>query len=158
MNRARRPVRPLHWRVLAHQPRAAAHRCIQVPLGRFRLALCSRCCGVYPVLFAGLFVQLHWWWPKPGPADWWIGLVLAAPGLLDWGSGQLGRPGSNAQRIASGALLGVALARTLSLYLRDPLNEVFWVQALLLAVGTGAFVVVRRCDIGAGDSARAELS
>jgi hypothetical protein len=45
--------------------------------------------------------------------------------------------------VLTGALLGLALGRSLWLYFADPKNELFWVQALLLVFGAGAFLVLR---------------
>lgn len=141
--------RRVYWRVLAHQHPTHADRCVWLPLGRLRLALCSRCLGLYPVLFIAFFVQLvlgcgrDW-----GIIDWLIVLVLAAPALLDWGASRLRWPGRNDLRIGSGALLGLALGRSLYLYVVDPLSELVWIQLALLAAGALTFELVRRLELG----------
>ena len=145
--------RDVHWYVLAHHRVDQGERCVWVPLGQARrVAVCARCLALYPALFATLSAQLALGPRSIGPLDWWIGLLGAAPALVDWGLGRLGHRGSNVVRLATGALLGVALGRTLSLQMVDPANEVFWVQALLLVIGVLAFEVVAR--LGLGDEPR----
>ena len=83
-----------------------------------------------------------------GPAraplvDTLLTLLLAAPALLDWGLSRLRARGRNRYRLISGALLGVALGRSLWLYFRDPLSEIFWTQIALLVFGALAFELVR---------------
>lgn len=140
--------RRVYWRVLAHQHPSHADRCVWLPLGRLRLALCSRCLGLYPVLFTSFFLQVmlgsgrNW-----GIIDWLIALVLAAPALLDWGASRLRWAGRNDLRIGSGALLGLALGRSLYLYVVDPLSELVWIQLALLAAGALTFELVRHLDL-----------
>lgn len=139
--------RELFARVLAHQHRSESHRCLWLPLGSLRLALCSRCTGLYPTLLLGLALQLAlhlstritW-------IDWSLVLGLSVPALLDWGASRLGRKGSNFIRVLTGILLGLALARSGYVYLHDPYSELMWIQLGLLAVGAVAFELVRRLD------------
>jgi len=133
----------VHWLPLAHRSREHADGCLHLPLGRFRLAICSRCVGLYTILAPALLLQLHFRVGRTS-ADWWIALPGALVALLDWGTSHLGRPSSNATRIATGAALGIALSRSFVLYFRDPLSLVFWLQAALLVSGTLAFELVRR--------------
>lgn len=133
------------WLPLSHHHRAQAHRCVMVPLGGFCLALCARCLGLYPTLFAALALQA--WLRPPGLGAWDFALTLAPvlPGLFDWGSGLLDpKNGSNFRRLFTGFLLGAALGRGFWLYLADPKNEVFWTQMFVLLAGAMAFFGVRR--------------
>ena len=57
-------------------------------------------------------------------------------------------PGRNDLRIVSGALLGLALGRSLYIYVVDPLSELVWIQLALLAVGALTFELVRHLDLG----------
>lgn len=141
----RHDPRPLHWMALAHHPLQQANRCVHLPLGQRRLALCARCLGLYPALAATLVLQILWRPGSLGAVDWWLVLAGSAPALLDWGAGLLDwRSGSNPRRLVSGALLGAALGRSFWLYFGDPLLELLLCQALLLVFGALAFLVVRR--------------
>jgi len=79
-----------------------------------------------------------------GPLDWWIVTVGAAPALVDWALSRLDTwRGNNALRLTTGAIAGVALGRSLYLYLRDTRSEVFLVQMMLIVFAVGAVEVVR---------------
>jgi hypothetical protein len=80
--------------------------------------------------------------------DTLITLGLAAPALIDWGLSRLRARGRNLIRVISGALLGVALGRSLWLYFRDPLGEIFWTQIALLVFGVLSFELVRALRLG----------
>jgi len=141
---AREP-RDLHFMILAHHRLEDRDRCLHLPLGRRRLALCARCVGFYPTLLAAVFAQALLEPPIAPTADWWFCLSGIFPALLDWGLSWLGRRrGSNAMRVATGILLGISLGRGFWLYLHDLGSEVFWVQIGLLAVGAVSFELVRR--------------
>ena len=79
--------------------------------------VCARCLGTYPVLFALFAAQVVA--PELLAA---VGLplllLLTAPATLDWAYGRF-RPhfGHNLWRSLTGALLGVALSRTLFLHI-----------------------------------------
>jgi uncharacterized membrane protein len=140
-------TRDVYLRALAHQHPSEAHRCLWLPLGRLRLALCSRCTGLYPTLFAGLALQLVLRLsPRLSLLDWILSLTLSMPALIDWGASRLRRAGSNAVRALTGVLLGVALARSGYIYLHDPFSELLWIQLALLAFGALAFEFVRWLD------------
>jgi uncharacterized membrane protein len=137
--------RDLHLLLLAHHRREEADRCVQLPLGPLRIALCARCLGLYPTLVAALLVQAALAPPPLGAAEWLLCLPGLFPALLDWGLGWLGRRrGSNAMRVATGIALGISLGRGAWLYLHDARSEVFWVQLGLLALGALAFELTRR--------------
>lgn len=137
--------RDLHLMVLAHHRREDRDRCLHLPLGRRRLALCARCVGFYPTLLGAVALQAALRPPLLGVADWWLSLCGLFPALLDWGLGWLGRRrGTNAMRVATGVMLGLSLGRGFWLYLHDLRNEVFWVQIGLLAATALAFELVRR--------------
>lgn len=108
--------------------------------------VCARCLGTYPVLLTvmvgllALRAPLSWRWDVPGV----LGLTL--PALVDWAVGRF-RPasGSNAVRTLTGVLLGVALGRSLSIHLRQPLPPVLlWQGALVLAVALPVLVLTWR--------------
>lgn len=142
MGRERRVV---HWLPLAHHRLEAAERCIHLPLGPVRIALCARCLGLYPTVAAAIVAQAAARLGRVGAVDWWLCLVGLAPALLDWGLTLLGRArGTNAMRVLTGVVLGVSLGRGFWLYFRDPRCEIFWVQLGLLGVGALAFGLVRR--------------
>ncbi|PID39701.1 MAG: hypothetical protein CSB49_00830 [Proteobacteria bacterium] len=139
--------RELYLRVLAHQHRDQCHRCLWLPLGPLRIALCSRCAGLYPTLVAGLAFQLTLGLlARPSWIDWPLVLLLSVPALLDWGASRLGRKGSNLVRVATGVLLGIALARSSYVYIHDPYSELLWIQIGLLAMGVFAFELVHWLD------------
>ena len=139
--------RPIFLRVLAHQHRDHHERCLWLPLGPYRLALCSRCTGLYPTLALALGLQLSLGAPRQvSLLDWLGGLFLAAPALLDWGASRLRWPGHNALRFVTGVLLGIALGRGFYLYFFDPLGPLLWIQLGLLGIGALAFEVVRQLD------------
>ena len=108
------------------------------------MALCARCLGLYPVMFAALALQ---WVLDLGPAgrvDMLMTMGLAIPALLDWGEGVLDpRTGNNPRRLITGAMLGVALGRSLWLHAQDPQGELLWIQLFLLGAAGVAFLVVR---------------
>src|SRR5512137_458176 len=136
--------RLVYWLPLAHHRLEAADRCVQIPVGHLRIALCSRCLGLYPTLILALAAQGAVRLGRVGAADWWLCLVGLAPALFDWGLSILGRArGSNAVRLLTGVVLGVSLARGFWLYFRDPRCEIFWVQLGLLAAGALSFGLVR---------------
>lgn len=135
----------IHLMLLAHHRPENAGRCVHLPLGRSRLAVCARCLGLYPVLGATLAAQWALGIGPAGPVDLVLALALALPALLDWGAGWLDpRSGSNPRRLITGALLGLALSRSLWLNARDPNSEVLWIQLFLLASGAIAFFLLRR--------------
>ncbi len=137
--------RLLHLMVLAHHHPEHLDRCLLLPLGGRRLAICARCAALYPTLALGLLLQRAAHLPALGLADWLLTISGILPALLDWGLNWTGRRrGTNAMRLATGALLGLALARSIWLYLHDPRSEVFWVQGGLLVAGALAFELVRR--------------
>lgn len=138
--------RLLLWLPLAHHRPEQLDRCLLLPLwGGRRLALCARCAGLYPTLVGALFLQGALRLGPTGAADWLITMSGVFPALFDWGLGWLGRRrGSNGLRLATGALLGLALSRGLWLYYCDPLSEPLWIQLGVLAAGALAFELVRR--------------
>ncbi len=95
--------------------------------------VCARCAGLYPTMFAGLAAQLALHAPLDGPFDPVLALALPLPALADWAVGHL-RPaaGSNAQRTATGVLLGISLARTLFVHFVRPFHVLLLAQALLV--------------------------
>ena len=142
------PPRPrvVNWLPLSHHRPDAHDRCLVVPDGGARwLAVCACCSTLYPLLAATIALQvLLGLGPARAPlVDTLLTLLLAAPALLDWGLSRLRARGRNRYRLISGALLGVALGRSLWLYFRDPLSEIFWTQIALLVFGALAFELVR---------------
>ena len=119
---------------LSHHRAEHYGRCLRI--GSWHV--CARCLGLYPLILILLAAQIALRAPRAFRLDPWIALGLAAPALLDWARGRLWpASGSNATRVLTGALLAVALARTLYLHLRDP-----WPALLLVQVGAFAAVAV----------------
>jgi uncharacterized membrane protein len=143
--------RPIYWFPLSHQSLHNRYRCLMLPLGRIRLALCSRCLGLYPTMVAVWVVQFLGIWPLSREWDWWVALGAAVPALASWGLGRLGHRGRNIWRVATGVALGVALGRSLFMYFREPANEVFWVQMALILCTVLAFEWVRSLRLNAGE-------
>ena len=101
------------------------------------LHVCARCLGVYPLMVLGMVALFAARAPLTWRYDVPFALALTAPALLDWSIGRF-RPGwfSNSWRTFTGALLGVALARTLYVHLQRPLPPALIAQAALVtAVG-----------------------
>ncbi|MFZ5471016.1 MAG: DUF2085 domain-containing protein [Myxococcota bacterium] len=98
-------------------------------LGQIRI--CARCLGTYPVLFAAVSVQLFLRAPLLAPFDPFLAVALTLPALIDWVVGRF-RPhaGANWLRTLTGALLGLALGRTLFVHLFRPFHP-----SLLLQLG-----------------------
>jgi uncharacterized membrane protein len=108
-------------------------------------AICARCLGMYPPLLLGLAllfgldvrgeIDL-----SPRPFEGTVLILGVLPALVDWVRGRL-RPeaGTNAIRLLTGGLLGLALARTIHLQGRAPFEppavEVLFF--LVVAVGVG---------------------
>jgi len=115
---------------LSHHEPAHHARCMRL-LG---LQLCARCLGVYSALFATLSLEVAVRAPARMPYDGWIAFALPVPAVLDWARGRW-RPqsGTNGLRLFTGALLGVALGRTLYLHLRQPGHPLAMAQFLALA-------------------------
>jgi len=142
------PPRRWFWRALAHQRSEDAGRCIWLPLGQHRVAVCSRCAGVYPALVGALTVQLAIGGQALGTVDLLIALGASLPAFWDWARSRLGQPSSNAVRVVTGVLLGVGLSRSGLFYLRDPAAEVFWIHAMVVAFTVGAVEFVRALKLG----------
>lgn len=116
---------------LSHHAPQELHRCYRWG----PVHVCARCLGVYPVLFATLAVCIALRLPLWFEADLPVVLALTVPALADWSYGQF-RPqaGSNPWRTFTGALLGVALGRSLYVHFHRPLPQVLTVQLGLVAV------------------------
>jgi uncharacterized membrane protein len=115
---------------LSHHPPEELDRTYEI--GGMRV--CARCLGTYPMLIAAIAIQfwirapLQWAWDVP-----WAVLLLL-PALVDWSMGRF-RPhlGSNPWRTATGALLGLALGRTIYVHFQRPLPTGLWLQGVLVA-------------------------
>jgi uncharacterized membrane protein len=142
-DRAPRPIH--HHLLLAHHRRAELDRCLLLPTPIGRIALCARCLGLYTTLLGALALQLALGAGPRRVVDWAVVLVGIFPALFDWGASFAGSwRGTNAIRLVTGALLGVALGRSIILYFIDARCELFWVQAGLLGAGVLAFALLRR--------------
>ncbi len=107
--------------------------------------VCSRCLGLYPLLFGLIAAQIALRAPMSWLGDIFVALVLPLPALVDWGRGRFNpRTGTNALRLATGLLLGAALARTLYLHMRVPFHGLAALQlGLLLVSAAGVELAVR---------------
>ncbi len=114
---------------LSHHPAEELDRCYRFG----RLHVCARCLGTYPVLFAALAAQLALRAPLEHPWDAVAGTLLVVPATADWAFGRF-RPHrfSNLWRSFTGALLGIALGRSLYIHLQRPLPLVLLLQAGLV--------------------------
>ncbi len=114
---------------LSHHHADEHHRTYLI--GRARL--CARCFGLYPLLALGLLLQFRTGAPLHWRLDTPFVLALTLPALLDWAVGRF-RPhvGSNPFRSATGALLGIALARSLYVHLQSPWPTAMVLQAALV--------------------------
>jgi uncharacterized membrane protein len=104
------------------------------------VAVCARCLGTYPLLFAVLAAQLALRAPLAHPLDLLVGTALVVPATVDWAWGRF-RPHafSNAWRSFTGLLLGLGLARSLFIHVQRPLPAVLLAQ---FAVVTGVALPV----------------
>jgi uncharacterized membrane protein len=116
---------------LSHHGPEELDRCYRVG----GVHLCARCLGTYPVLFAVLVAQFAWHAPLSHPLDLPIGVGLVLPATADWAFGRF-HPHrfSNPWRTATGALLGVALGRSLFIHLQRPLPPVLLAQAAVVTI------------------------
>ncbi|MBK6846346.1 MAG: DUF2085 domain-containing protein [Proteobacteria bacterium] len=131
---------------LAHAGDTSVARCLHLPVGRWRIALCARCAALYPTLLLVLALQVLLR-ARLGPhptADAVLALGGAFPALLDWSRARLGAPSPRATRLWSGALLGLALGRTIFLHWRDPPGELLAIQLALLAAGAAGTLLLAR--------------
>lgn len=114
---------------LSHHPPEEYGRTFRIG----RLRVCARCLGTYPVLFAALALQMATNAPQTWRYDGLVAVGLLLPALVDWAIGRF-RPeaGSNARRLLTGVLLGVALGRTLHVHLQSPFPGWLQVQAALV--------------------------
>lgn len=116
---------------LSHQTPAELHRAWSIG----GVHVCARCLGVYPVLLLGITLQFVMRAPLQLPGEVAAGLLLTLPAVLDWAYGRF-RPhaGSNAWRSANGALLGMALARSLYVHFQRPWPPLLVAQAAVVTV------------------------
>ncbi len=142
-NRTRLGIRFL----LSHHYPEHEHRCVSL----FGRPVCARCLGLYPALILGL-VGLFWLDGRgpagdmaPRPFEGAFLTLLVAPALVDWVRGRV-RPssGSNAVRLVTGALLGLALARVVHLHAKAPFQQPALDVMLVLALGVAAGEVIAR--------------
>lgn len=114
---------------LSHHGPEERHRCYLWG----RVHVCARCLGLYPVLLAAVAGQFAAGAPLDHPVDLWLGVGLLLPALADWAAGRLlQRPGSNAWRTATGALLGLALGRSLFIHIQRPFPRLLVLQGILV--------------------------
>lgn len=124
--------------VLAHHHPEDYGRCYEI-LG-FRV--CARCLGLYPVLAAGLAFELWLRGPAQIAGDAVVVVALSLPAVVDWARGRFDpATGTNAVRTVTGALIGIALARSLYLNMREPAN------GLSVAHFAGLFVVAAVVEV-----------
>ena len=139
---------------LSHHRPEHEHRCVRV-LGQ---PICARCLGMYPPLLVGLL--LLFWLEGGGrapagplPFEGIILTVLVIPALLDWIRGRVRpRSGSNLVRLSTGALLGLALARTIHLHAQAPFEKPAVDVIVVLVAGVAAGEIIARA-VGPGETA-----
>jgi len=139
---------------LSHHRGDELHRTYEI--GRARV--CARCLGTYPVMFALIAVQLVR--RAPLESRWDAALaMLFLPALADWALGRfLPRAGSNLWRTATGALLGIALGRTLFVHLERPFPFWLLVQAAgVTAVAVPVILLTYRKRQGVDQAARSSV-
>src|SRR5689334_15596394 len=96
-------------------------------------------------MFAAIAIQIGLRTPKVLEQDLLVALLLPLPALVDWARGRFDpRSGSNGVRLATGALLGVALGRTLYLHLRQPGHPLVMAQLGFLLVVAALTEVISR--------------
>jgi uncharacterized membrane protein len=136
------------WLPFSHHHQNQLDRCVMVPLGQMKVALCARCLGLYPVMLVVLAGQIAAELRPSRPLDWWIVTVGIGPALADWALSRLDAwRGNNTLRVVTGAIAGASLGRSLYLYFRDGLSEVFLVQVLLIVFSVVAVEIVRMLQI-----------
>lgn len=112
--------------------------------------VCARCLGTYPVLFGVIALQFAVHAPLSHALDVPLALGLLAPALADWAWGRF-HPHvfSNAWRLFTGVLLGVALGRTLFIHLQRPLPLSLLLQmGLVTGVATPVILATYRRSTG----------
>ncbi len=114
---------------LSHHPPDELDRCYRFGA----LHVCARCLGTYPVMFAGIALQLALQAPLEHPLDVPLCVALVLPATLDWALGRF-QPHrfSNPWRTATGVLLGLGLARSLFIHLQRPLPVALIAQAFVV--------------------------
>jgi uncharacterized membrane protein len=115
--------------LLSHHYEEDFHRTYRVG----RLRICARCVGTYPTVIAGIGFQFWVGAPLHSSWDGLLAIGLLLPALVDWAYGQFRTfAGTNLWRTVSGALLGVALGRTLYVHFQEPLPPWLLAQGALV--------------------------
>jgi hypothetical protein len=87
------------------------------------------------VLLVGLAVQIALKAPLEHVLDWTVAIGLLLPATFDWALGRFNpHRFSNVWRTGTGALLGLALARSLFIHFQRPLPAVLLAQGLVVTV------------------------
>ncbi len=117
--------------LLSHHHPDEWNRCYT--LGGFKV--CARCLGVYPAALLMLVAEFALRAPLVARFDAWMGTALVLPATVDWAVGRF-RPGagSNAQRTATGVLLGIGLGRSLYIHVQQPFPTVLIAQLVLVTL------------------------
>lgn len=117
----------MYW--LSHHPPDELDRCYRFG----SIHVCARCLGTYPVLFVGLAVQIALKAPLEHLLDWPVSIGLLLPATIDWALGRFDpHRFSNAWRTGTGALLGLALARSLFIHFQRPFPAVLLAQGIVV--------------------------
>ena len=122
---------------LAHHYSQQLDRCYLAWFRGRPVWFCARCVGLYPTLILVLLILIGVD-VEEGPWDiFWVYLT-PLPALVDWSRSRiLGRLGSNRLRTMTGVLLGLGLARTIFLNMKNPAH---WL--LISQVGAMVFFSV----------------
>ena len=131
---------------MAHTPLWLSHHRDEhldrtIRLGRHHV--CARCLGAYPAAALTLLAQLVVGAKVAWRFDGLWALALLVPALVDWSVGAF-KPhsGTNAKRLVTGVLAGLALGRTLYVHLLQPFHRwLVWQLALVTAVALPVIVL-----------------
>ena len=124
---------------LSHHHPDALHRCYRIG----SVWLCARCVGLYVGMFVTFAIQVTLAMPLFFALDPTFAVLLTLPSLVDWAIGQFWpRASSNLVRSTTGALLGVALGRTLFVHFHTPFPIALKLQMILVTAMALAVILI----------------
>lgn len=113
-------TRPIGAALLAWLCHAEPDRCLTI--GGWTLPICARCTGLYGGLLAAAAANLFALKLRPTARVGGLAVALVLLGAAEVGAEQLGWPGSNAVRLASGLIMGVGIGTLIGVGLRTLLR------------------------------------